>query len=474
MSFESPLFLMVMVLIWNLVDDPDVNTKDLMFREQTIVQVVWNDSGKLALSSRTFYNVELSRHATLIHQPEIQKELELTDSQIRDIDQLFDQAYKSSAKLREKYPKLLSDPISWPAYQQLYDQNNQRMSEILIPAQQERLDQIFLRIEWRKNGVAEFFREYAESLEMNLGDRQVENLKQIIRQFQANKVAELTARCEKRYAEVFEVLDRRQRQVLDEYQAQQTAQTTVDIIAAQLQYALDLEEMDWNNESLEAASDFLAKTPEFRMYQDGRFETLPEASSIASYWALKLSNDFSAEPFSVARPGRLPIDPVDLAAVQQIHQEFTEQRDDEHKEYREAIRGVTDFERQAISKAYQDRRKMRVEKLLDSFFSSLSPESDRNLTGFFVRESSRNYGPVAMILVGPLGVQLEVSDQQKEAIRKATEKALSEIGNELAEAEEELLKDVNGVIGPENEKKLNEALGPRLQHVKPNLTVLTQ
>lgn len=475
MILELPTFLVAALMLINgpSCDDSEVSIKDLMLHEYVVLTVDWDDSGRPALMRASAFMLEPFRHAYLVEQEEIQKELELTGSQINDIDKLFQRAYRSLGKLRETYPKLLDDPQSFSACRNFYDQNNDDLSEILIPTQADRLEQIYLRLELRRRGVIKFLSDVAPNLELTLSTKQLEKVKQIISQFNVLTVPELTRKCEDRYSRIFGVLDRRQRRLLDEFQAQQNIQTSVDIIAGQLDYALQLESTNWKDGTLEDASDFLANAPVFRLYVDGRFEAKPSSSSVPMYWQLKLANEFQSGSFSSARPDHLSVDPDDLASIQKEYANYQDEVARKSKEFQDTAQTAPESEMPHLRATLQTEMEIASENLTDAFFESLSSESERNLKELYMREAGRSYGPVALILVGPLGSQLEVTDPQKEAIRKAARQALDEISEELAEAEEQLLRDVNDVIGSENEKKLKEALGPRLQHVTPNLTVLT-
>lgn len=406
-----------------------------MEQQERFVQIDIDATGRLEIKTHEVSSfLVVCPGEELLREREIQLELELSNSQITDLEQVIEQAY-------EKYHSvfMLSEEQRPQARNSLFDDTKAQVDEILLPAQAERFEEIQRRLDLRARGLIPFLRNNVSALQLDLDEPTWARVEEVLKRYREEDLSQLQKLCRDLESELLHPLSSSQLKALKkQFVVNEEEPINPDVFLAQLVYALEMKE-DFTNldNTLRELTPFFATAPRFqyRSFSGGQFSA--PANSPELYWYGKFSGlDLS----------RLAIS--------------SEARTELHQSYQYHINP------HAAQTSLQDWAK--------HFLDPIGSEDREAFLAHFLQESFYRFGVTALLLHGPLGADLEIQPIQKKEIKDRLEAAITKLQVRFQDMERELLSDIYQALGKENSRKLQQALGPPMKHINPAFTLLLQ
>lgn len=410
------------------------------------------------------------RFQGLINVPGVREEIELSKSQLKSFKNLDDQLSRRTTEFLRKHGGDDPNGRLFAEYMDAsYESGNSQLNEILLPIQLERLEQISMRIELRKAGLASFVDTNRDRLSLSFSEKQFEKFGEGIREFQSETLPSLKEECADEVNRILGVLSTSQMRTMEEMTRGRSLQTVgPDIALAQLRYAIFLNE-DFSGQDDETQLRFFSQSPIFRMSAGGRFFPFPTAhEGVDDFWYLECENFLSQIECT-----DISIPEDDLVLIQESFENLKK-----NEQAATAIH-VSKLSTIADEKEIYDFRMRFHEERIESrsrwrkdLFKSISPIGKQVLFDYFAARCMRSYGVIASLLHGPLGARLEVTETQKERLLAETKISVERLKSSFQAKETRLLKNAFAALGKESEAAIKNHLGPPLKHLEPTFVTL--
>ena len=405
----------------------------------------------------------------ILSYPEFQQEAELTVSQIEAVNDLSSRQQSDYREIQKQFPMGLRDPSSHPTMEAFFEEGKRELEGILLPVQWERLQQAERQLAIREQGFVPFIRSFLKAQGTAVSNETSQQLDQAVRVFREEKIPRLSRACEKQVAMLYDVLTKKQQRRLEEILSKRPLPSLgLDITLAQLQYAISMDEdfselqADWKEQSK-----YFSSTPSFRSRVDGRFEAQQESSTVAGFWMMEFANFISQ-----TTSDRFPVPTEDLNAIKTRFTAVQHAGNHDFKEYQAAVKTLEGKEAEAAYAAYHQRYEDRWETFAEDFYNLLSPVGRRVLLDYYTTRSQVRYGVFASLLTGPLGSEIELTEEQELRMREQIEVVIGNLKQEFREAEIDFHDSIFSILGKEIEQQYRESVGEPLQHVEPTFLVL--
>lgn len=464
-------FVLAMALLWtssSVPGDPDIVQK--LVRKYDDMHVSFAIDGSVHLEKGAISMMDYVPFGSLLLHDEVQKEIELSDSQSKEVARLSKkQATKFVQTIREQFPDAPHDPMSHGVCEAYYEESLAKLNEILLPPQFDRLEQIHNQLVIRSTGFIPFLITFADERELPIDLEKQEEVKQFVRTFREEGIPKLQKKCTREFDRLYDVLTRKQKRQLDEVLSRRNMpELGPDITLAQLKFALTMEndfssiKSDWSDQS-----EYFAKIPSFSSLFDGTFAGTQQMPDQASFWI----GEF--EGIARTTTDVLPVPEADLEAMKEFYVEFRHEEQVDSANHEMQMETQPGYQTKTAYLDYFKRYAARREKFATEFFELLSPVGKQVFLDFYAKRSDVRYGVFASLLNGPLGTEIELTAEQKEQLRKQIEKVISNLESEFREAEAEFQDSIFKITGKELEKKYREAVGPPMKHISPTFLMLT-
>ena len=115
--------------------------------------VRWDQSGEIQIVPRRARSISPFAETRIVTNPDVQQEVELTPSQIDDVNRLIQE---QNSELRSLYREAEGREEQLQRLQLLQRDSDRKILELLVPQQQERLREVTNRIEMRRVGLVEY------------------------------------------------------------------------------------------------------------------------------------------------------------------------------------------------------------------------------------------------------------------------------------------------------------------------------
>jgi len=327
------------------------------------------------------------------------------------------------------------------------------LRKILASRQLRRLNQITNRINFRAIGGYNGLVFAGKGLGFSLSAKEKTDLENTLKEFQKGLQKKFTDRMAQTVSRIYHPLTGRQKKRIKK---PSSADLQPDIFLAQLQYCIGLEG-EIGTTSSQRFRQLVASRPQFRSIGDGRFTA---KSCDQTTFVLSSVTDRSKP----SGKNELEISEEQWDELLLVRENYSQKLDECQMAWNRSGGTKADFER--LEKGYQQvfsAKEKEIEKLLSGSQQSQARK-------VFAKLEMAKYGLIADLLVGDLGRDLEVSDQQREQIRRTVKKELKAWKKLAFQWEFELEKRANKVLSVETKKQLKKKFGPKITYLTPGLS----
>lgn len=450
------------------VQEPNIQQK--MLRRFDLANVELSADGTAKFQRFGALMWDYFPYCSLLPLEEVQKEAELTDSQIEEIDSLRLKLSGEFQSIVAEFPNAPFNPESHSACESFYNESATEMRKILLPAQLERLQQIERQLAVRTQGFVPFLLQFAKAQDATLDSKRLQVVKDAAKKFSEEEIPKLERKCEKEIDSLYDVLTSNQRRKLEDLLSKRPLPTYgPDITLAQLKFAHSLTEelkersLDWKDQS-----EYYMKAPIFRSRYDGKFEARTEGSLPGNFWWLEFANFISQ-----TSTDQLPMPTGDLEVLKEIYSKAQQEEEQDWQDYQQRIESLEGQAASEANIAYHLRNEERHAKFVEDFSDALSPVGKQVLMDYYRRRSEVRYGVFASLLQGALGNEIELTSEQKSRLRQRIETVVSRLENEFRDTETAFQKAVFDVAGGDLERKYHDAMGEPMKHIQPTFVMLT-
>lgn len=430
------------------------------FSKSEFLTVEFDSTGVPNFTKGGKVSVQFGEFADLLNQKEIQLEIDLSNSQIEDLERISREARRESDEIsRQLSIGELSAAESTTKYDLLYDQTHAKSMDVLVPLQYERLQQVASRIRMREIGLESWIDQNKSDLGLSIDNTVSMKIDRALEHFRTRHNPRLQKYCDRLLDELLQPLTDSQNEQLSTTGVRLSPMYTFpDIFMAQLIYAREMEsDFRQSADSLRDLTKYVAFAPRFRTMPDGHFAGYPSGEK--GFWYNELmSIDLHGLPISVEDRNI-----IDANARNKRNEYATESAN----VYREAQSIADPEERNSVISKRMKELRQSLFDWEDQILEDLSPEGKSAFLDYYRRKSRFQYGLIAALVHGPLGTEVKLTDAQRNEIKKRLKVAVEKLTDDFRVVESEFLIDFFKAVGPENTKKIQETLGPPMQHVKP-------
>ena len=387
---------------------------DDAYAEIPVIVYSWDGNGTPVAQTHHIVVQEFYKAQMLLEQAEVQRELELTGSQVRDLESLRGKASRHWPKLND--PSDRGEMSSWNVLK-IRQENLKERDQILLPHQIDRLSQIENRIEMRHLGMVPYLVQNSGDWEMELDERQVNGLRERLKLRFQEATPEILEALSAMEEEIASTLTDAQRRTLDahvRYQQGVFPIENIDIVRAQWQYALDRDVPNTVpiDDPMRRHLVVFSAAPEFSTGIDGQFAGQPCGQNVTSFWL----NEFRLISHELREPLPIPADDRDALKLQ-------------FSDMKEAVCGIfeshkldpnaSELEKKTAEMSQRTAVEEMWEQWIQSFPKTMSPEGRTAFFDYYEARCSRQYGKIGSLLIGPLSHELQLILQLHDELRPA-------------------------------------------------------
>lgn len=415
-----------------------------------IGRVIWE--GKFWRRSRTkpIGVVNSHKHLPLLRTEEVRKELELTNTQIRQIDDWCKNVSANSQELTreltsgrsrsEVFPRLRKDQIEF----------DRLLNEILLANQMERLQQISNRVAIRKIGLITYLTTNVDGLERDSLERELRALSQQLalgESFISDSLSEMLEFLdEKRLAKIRAFRDSHMATAMD-----------IDLFAAQTEAALTIEE-DFGHSDSKLFDTLTAMSPYLQITTDGQMETHFGSCNLERYILTCLAPQESPIFLSDAT----------LAKGTLLKQAYETQKQ-KFREERDTFMSANPLQKEVdrFNKSLWASEIEAARDFSDDFLAILDPRELDDFRSYVAFDQYPRHGVISLLLHGPLGRELGLNNSEKDELRKRAQQFLENTKSALTKLESRFIESLYDQLSENDRVAIEKSLGDKLVYLTP-------
>lgn len=429
-----------------------VSKEPKLYVKQVLVIVSWGNE-RPSIGTGSFLLPQMSEFQTVLRMEDVLKEIEASQKQGKEIKNWLSRA--SEASLKFSALQGAGGPYDKEQFLDSHDRFHNELEEILADRQMERLAQVKNRIQlrnwqgflglayqWEKFGL-HLTKKEVEGIEKEASDCRTEISKVCIKKMQ------------KTITNLYKPLRRRQKTIISQPPFDQIVP---DLFLAQLRYAKGLKEKIGTT-SQERLYQLEKNRPSIYGMDDGRFGSRPSG----------IYKDFYSRyvfEFLEKKDGGLEVS-------------------DQQRKILYEVKGIENEKVKKFRKQWhQSDGSMKASKIKNDGFAKASAELERSvkriltteqrksLKLLFAKQALRKYGQVADLLVGDLGREIELTDQQRDEIREQIDIELKSWDKSLRHWEQHIVGRIRPHLSKKSKKEFNRVFGSKLTYLEPTILQL--
>lgn len=419
--------------------------------------------GEPQLIHATISEANISNLKRILAEDEIRKELEIVEKQDAQLDNLLNWIDDEADKF-VKYSKRGILPVKHVSeLVASRTEAKKRISDILMPFQNARLDEIKNRLLIRNFGVIRYLKlqsKRSTPTNVDVSDEEFRSIEDQLAVLMSEIDQEATSILKDSVDELIGVLNTKQSQVVQFEIDGGLVLLNLDLFRSQLQYALETS-FEYGASDDELFSNLVDFRPSFSVRFDGNFV------------AKKSGGDAIILPRFVKSLSDNGENPLNLSDEQ------TELLGRERGRYRAIVKEQQTIRGQGrVTETVQTRFNealMAAAKDYNLEFEIILGENQlKLLKELFARSLKRRFGLPCELLGGDLGRRIKLTERQREKIRSVFDSQVREFSEKLLKWDEDVINVVKSNLTKENLQQFNADIGPRLKHVIPSYSVILE
>lgn len=390
-------------------------------------------------------------YQNLLKEPEVLKEIEVNRQQKRSLKKFV---MKVEGIARSwVHPRRFDE-------QKFYvtkEDSESELATILVDRQLRRLENIKNRMNLRAIGGYSGLAFASQGIGILLSAKEKEDLENTVAKVRDEFRSKYQVRMKKTISKIYQPLKSSQTERIRKVFP---GDVLPDIFIAQLRYAITLDK-EIGMSSPQRFRQLVSSRPRFQSIGDGRFTVKPFEKKT---FILSLVTDGMTQE----RSRELTLSDLQWEELLKIRKNCSKQMDRCYETWNQSEGTKADLAK--MEHGYQDAHEAK-EKAITELLNSVQRNQAKR---FFIKRELQKFGQIADLLVGDLGRELEISDQQRNQVRRAIKMELNEWKKLALKWESELEDRMNKVLSAQTRKLLKKKLGPKISYLTPGLSQFTK
>ncbi len=419
-------------------------------QNQVTCRVVWHEGQPVFQPQRT---VSLFAFEKLLVSEELAKELELSKSQQREIQTWAKSVENESMRL---FLELAFGQIGHDEVVRIGDgikeSYQQQLSEILLPPQQQRLEQVVCRVAIRVHGFEHFWSTRIAQQKQLLSAGEKEAVRQFQHSFWEDNRSQIMQIQTSLNESILAPLDARQRELLDQRVSElQLEHQDLDVMIAQIQLALAAS-TEFGYTTQQRLNNMWRELPAFEVSADGQFQ----GKRFENNWPIMTL-------FLTDAP--IPLTEEQSQAVNELriqHRLFQAELMSGTRAMLENLDNLAERDISAKLKEENQRCEREIQRIL-------TVQQLKHLQRYLHDQWLPSFGLFAALVEGDLGRELGLTERQIEKIREAGVRGVKYSQEKLLRIEQLFFEKLLTNLEPDTRLAFERAVGPPLIYVVPTI-----